>query len=195
MLTGIKHTIKKPQGSYFMTLTVVEWIDVFTRERYAKIIVDSLKYCIQNKGLNIYAYVVMSNHLHIIANCNDDFQLSEVIRDFKKFSSKQIVASIKNETESRREWMLAIFAKEARAHTKHHSYKVWQDGNFAIELYSEKFTWIKLNYIHKNPVRAGYVRYPQHWKYSSATNYMEMESVLENVHRLEPPINFENGMW
>lgn len=98
MLTGIKHTIKKPQGSYFMTLTVVEWIDVFTRERYAKIIIDSLKYCIQNKGLNIYAYVVMSNHLHIIANCNVDFQLNDVIRDFKKFSSKQIIASIKNDT-------------------------------------------------------------------------------------------------
>ncbi len=195
MLTGTKHTIKKPQGLYFMTLTIVEWIDVFTRERYAKIIVDSLKYCMLNKGLNIYAYVVMSNHLHIIANCNDDFQLNDVIRDFKKFSSKQIVASIKNDTESRREWMLAIFAKEAQAHTKQHSYKVWQDGNFAIESYSEKFTWIKLNYIHMNPVRAGYVRRPQHWKYSSATNYMEMESVLKNVHQLEPPINFENGMW
>lgn len=97
-----------------MTLTVVEWIDVFIGERYAKIVIDSLKYSMQNKGLNIYAYVVMSNHLNIIANCNDDFQLNDVIRDFKKFSSKEIVASIKSNTESRRKCMLAVFACKLR---------------------------------------------------------------------------------
>ena len=190
MSSGIKHTIKKPNGSYFMTLTVVGWIDIFTRERYAKIIVDSLNYCMQHKGLNVYAYVVMTNHLHLIANCDDGIQLNDVIRDFKKFSSKQIVASIKEECESRRNWMLTILAKEAEGHTKQHNYKVWQDGNFAIELYSEKFTWIRLNYIHMNPVRAGYVNRPEYWKYSSASNYMEMDGVLENVQRLAPPVNF-----
>jgi putative transposase len=191
MLPGIKHTIKKPEGSYFLTLTVVGWVDIFTRERYAKIIVDALSYCSQHKGLNVYAYVVMSNHLHLVANCDDGFELNDVIRDFKKFSSKKIVASIKDEPESRRDWMLSILSKEAQEHTKRHQYKVWQDGNFAIELYTEHFTWVRINYIHMNPVRAGYVNRPEHWKYSSAANYLDMDAVLSNVSLLSVPLNMK----
>jgi len=188
MRTGIKHTIKKAEGSYFMTITIVGWVDVFTRERYSNIIIESLKFCSEKKGLNIYAYVIMSNHLHIIANCEMNYNLSDILRDFKKFSSKRIIDSIKTEPESRREWMLDLFSKAAEDHTKKHSYKLWQDGNHAIELYSEKFTWTKLNYIHNNPVRAGLVFQPEQWKYSSASNYLELESVLPNIHCLTPPV-------
>ncbi len=194
MQTGIKHTIKKPEGSYFMTLTIVEWIDLFTRERYSKIIIESLKFCSNNKGLNIFAYVIMSNHVHLIANCESNQNLSDILRDFKKFSSKQIIDSIKSEPESRRDWMLERFSKAANSHTKKHSYKVWQDGNHAIELYSEKFTWTKLQYIHKNPVRAGLVFQPEQWKYSSASNYLELESAFQNVHCLTPPVNNSAGL-
>ncbi len=102
MQTGIKHTIKKPEGSYFMTLTIVEWIDIFTRERYSKIIMESLKFCSDNKGLNIFAYVVMSNHIHLIANCESGQNLSDILRDFKKFSSKKIIDSIKSESEKQK---------------------------------------------------------------------------------------------
>ena len=188
MFSGNKLTIKKPQGSYFLTITVVGWVDIFTRECYQKVVIETLQYYIKNKGLNIYAYCIMSNHIHMIANTDTGFSLSDVIRDFKKFTSRRIIEMIYSEKESRREWLLAYFEKAASEHSKTKNYKVWQDGNHAIELYNERFTWRKVLYIHRNPVRAGLVRSAEFWKYSSASNYQEMESVLTEVYRLTPPL-------
>ena len=99
-----------------------------------------------------------------------------MIRDLKKFTSKEIVHQIQEESESRRDWMLAIFA--ASTSKKHKEFRFWQEGNHAIELYSEKFVWDKINYIHNNPVRAGFVKKAEDWIYSSATNYYGLESLL-----------------
>lgn len=188
MRIGLKKTIKYSSGSYFLTMTVVEWVDIFTRKRYADIVLDTLRFCIKNKGLHVYAYVIMSNHLHIIVNCDSGHKLEDIIRDFKKFSSKTMMESIRREPESRREWLVERFSKAAREHTKSHQFKIWQDGNFAIELYSERFTWTKIRYIHLNPVRAGLVKEETHWVYSSATNYQEMDSILKEVDCLAPPL-------
>ncbi|MGV3609926.1 MAG: REP-associated tyrosine transposase [Fluviicola sp.] len=188
MFSGNKLTIKKPQGSYFLTITVVGWVDIFTRECYQKVIIETLQFCIKNKGLNVYAYCIMSNHIHLIANSDMGFSLSDIIRDFKKFTSRRIIEMIYAEKESRRDWLLAYFEKAANEHLKTKNYKVWQDGNHAIELYNERFTWRKVLYIHRNPVRAGLVTSVEFWKYSSASNYQEMESVLPEVYRLTPPL-------
>ena len=94
-------------------------------------------------------------------------------------TSKKILFQIQNEPESRREWMLKLFEDEAEKSIKHKNYKFWQVGNHAIEIYSPKFTWEKINYIHNNPVKAVFVDKGYQWKYSSASNYQEMESVLE----------------
>ena len=115
----------------------------------------------------------------MLVNTNVPFELKDVIRYFKKFTSKKILSQIQNEPESRREWMLKLFEDEAEQSVKHKNYKFWQAGNHAIEIYSPKFTWEKINYIHNNPVKAGYVSEGFHWKYSSASNYQDMESVLE----------------
>lgn len=130
----------------------------------------------------------MSNHIHMIVNCDEEFNLSEVIRDFKKFTSRKIIFQIQNETESRREWLLMLFKKAAENHTKTKNYKFWKDGNHAIELYNSRFTWRKIIYIHNNPVKAGYVRKTEDWKYSSASNYLDQASVLNEVHCLTPPL-------
>lgn len=103
MIIRQKHSIKKPNSSYYLTLTIVGWVDVFTRESYRKIIIETLQYYCKNKGLNIYAYCIMSNHVHIISNVDDAFSLSDIIRDFKKYTSRQIIMSIQNDPESRRE--------------------------------------------------------------------------------------------
>jgi len=110
MRSGSKQTIKK-NGSYFLTLTVVGWIDVFTRKNHKDAIIESLRYCIKNKGLNVYSYCLMTNHLHLVVNTNEPFELRDVIRDFKKFSSKKILQQIQDQPESRREWMLQEFEK------------------------------------------------------------------------------------
>lgn len=130
----------------------------------------------------------MSNHIHMVVNCDDEYNLSDVIRDFKKFTSRKILFQIQNEVESRREWLIKLFRQAAINHTKTKNYKFWQDGNHAIELYNSRFTWKKINYIHNNPVKAGYVRKIEDWKYSSASNYMGQVSVLDEVHCITPPL-------
>lgn len=172
-------------------MTIVEWIDVFSRNIYRDIIIDSLKYCISEKGLNVYAYCIMTNHIHLVVNCNEPFQLKDTIRDFKKFTSKALIKEVSRSGESRREWLLERFRKAANQSAKSKNYKVWQTGNHAIELYNQRFTWVKVNYIHQNPVRAGFVDKAEDWKYSSVSNYLGREqNVLQEVICISPPINF-----
>ena len=178
MQQGQKQNIKTDKA-YFLTLTVVNWIDVFTRKNHRDAIISCLKYCQKEKGLIIFAYCIMSNHMHIIANAEEPFLLKDTIRDFKKFTSKKIVSQIQNEPESRREWMLKLFEEEAEPSKRHKYYKFWQEGNHAIELFNEKFVWDKINYIHNNPVEAGLVKQAHEWVYSSASNYLDLESILE----------------
>ena len=129
----------------------------------------------------MFAYCLMSNHLHMIVNANEPYQLKDIIRDFKKFTAKKILVEIKTGNESRKEWMLKYFRDEASKSERYENYKFWQAGNHAIELYNEKFTWDKINYIHQNPVKAGLVRNAEDWIYSSISNYMDKESILPDV--------------
>ncbi|MBK9192922.1 MAG: transposase [Crocinitomicaceae bacterium] len=185
--SGQKHTIKK-EASYFLTLTVVGWADVFTRPVYKDAIINSLKYCIENKGLNVFAYVIMTNHIHLLVNTEPNFKLEDTIRDFKRHTSKTITNLILCGPESRREWLISLFGIAAIESSKEQNIKFWQTGNHAIEIYSVKFVWEKINYIHKNPVRAKFVAKPEDWIYSSATNYADLDSVLD-VHTLIPSIS------
>ena len=113
----------------------------------------------------------MSNHLHLIASARNK-DLSGVLRDFKKFTSKQIIqAIIENEQESRKEWMLRIFSETGQENSRNTNYQFWQQDNQPQELYSSAFIFQKINYIHNNPVAAGIVERPEHYLYSSAKDY------------------------
>ncbi len=106
-----QYKFNDPEGLYFTTSTVVDWIDIFTRKKFRIIILDSLKYCQLNKGLEIYAWCLMSNHLHMIISAKDGILLASIMRDFKKFTSKNIISLIKSDgIESRRNWILDRFA-------------------------------------------------------------------------------------
>lgn len=133
-MSGDSYKITDQQGLYFMTFTVVNWIDVFTRKDYKFIITDSLNYCIANKGLEVYAWVLMSNHLHLIIKAKEGYMISPIIRDLKKFTSKQIVQKIQEIGESRKEWLLDKFNFEARKTRRAENYKFWKDDNHAILL-------------------------------------------------------------
>ena len=105
-------------SAYFLTFTVVGWVDVFTRTQYANIILESLEFCRKNKQLEIFSYVIMSNHLHIIAR-HTDGRLNEVIRDFKSFTAKKIINEIEtNPIESRKDWLLHLFKYHAKYSNK-----------------------------------------------------------------------------
>ena len=142
---------------------------------------DPLRFCIEKKGLNVYAYCLMTNHLHLIANCNGPFQLRDAIRDFKGHSARMVLGQILNGPGSRRENPVAMFKDAAKNHSKSKAFKFWKTGNHAMALYTEKFLWDKINYIHNNPVSENFVAKPGHWLYSSASNYLESASILDEV--------------
>ncbi|RAU83723.1 REP-associated tyrosine transposase [Pontibacter arcticus] len=175
---GIKNSIV-PGGLYFMTMTVVEWVDVFIRPVYKHIIVDALKFCQEKKGLKLYAWCLMSNHLHWIAAAEESKSLSDILRDFKGFTSRQLIKAIQAESESRKQWMLHRFEFNAKLNSKVRHYKLWQEGNEAKELISNEFIKQKLNYIHQNPVRTEIVAEPEHYLYSSAGNYAGLGGQLQ----------------
>ena len=158
---------------YYVTITVVGWIDVFTRKEYVYEIVKNLIYCQQNKGLEIYAYVIMSNHLHLIAKTNDG-TLGELLRDFKSYTAKQIIKLVEdNQQESRQEWLMYMFNYFGKG--KHQDFQFWQHTNHPIELYNAEVIKQKINYIHNNPVKCGFVACPEHYLYSSANEFSEIK--------------------
>lgn len=172
------YVIRNQDAIHFVTFTVVDWVDVFTRKPYRDIFIDSLDYCSKNKGLILYAYVIMSNHVHLIIQSEDGL-LSNLIRDIKKFTAQMILKVIMAEGESRADWMLKRFSFSAKRNSKNSEYNFWQQGNHPEEIFSDKFMWIKLNYIHMNPVRAGLVSKGSDYLYSSASNYVGRESLIE----------------
>ena len=180
------YLIRDQEKPHFITCTVVDWIDVFTRKNYRDIVISSLQYCIKEKGMLLYGYVIMSNHLHLIIQARDS-KLSDLIRDFKKYTAKNILENIQSEPESRREWMLERFKKATETHGRNKKYQFWQYGNHAEEIYTLPFLWDKLNYIHFNPIRAGWVEKAQHYTYSSASNYVSGKGLVD-VELADPPM-------
>lgn len=177
---GLKNPIHSEE-IYFLTMTIVDWVDVFTRPPYKHLIVNSLEYCQNHKGLELYAWCLMTNHLHMIAIAAEGYHLYHILRDFKKHTSKGIIELIQEEPESRKDWMLYRFDFAGKYNSKIKDYKVWQDGNEPKSLHTNDFMDQKLNYIHDNPVRAEIVDEPHHYRYSSAINYAGGSGLLEVI--------------
>jgi REP element-mobilizing transposase RayT len=119
-----KYKATTTDEAYFISITTVGRVDVFTRLNQKFNITNSLRHCQENKGLEIYAYCLMSSHLHLLCKGTDGFVLSDIMCDFKKFNSKQIIKTIQEEPESRREWMLEYFRKSFEYLKKEQNYKV-----------------------------------------------------------------------
>ncbi len=176
MSTG--YQISDQEGIYYMTFQIVDWIDIFSRQIYRDIIINSLKYSIKNKGLVIYAFVIMTNHVHIIAQSSNG-KLSSTIGDIKKFTSKTIIRTVQTINESRADWMLNRFQFNAMQHMRNKTWQVWTHENHAVYLYGQKFIQEKMDYLRNNPVRAGLVEHPYDYLYSSARYYAGLDCVLD----------------
>ena len=176
MPTG--YQIVEQSKPHYLTFSVVYWVDVFSRKTYRDIFLESLAYCRQHKSLEVYGYIIMTNHIHLIVRSAES-DLSGTIRDLKKYTSKAIVEAIGSNNESRREWMLRLFAHAAKRQNKEGKYQLWTHDNHAELLYSNSFIEQKLKYIHDNPVRAGIVYKAEDYLYSSARNYAEIDAMIE----------------
>lgn len=171
-----------PEGIYFVSFSVVEWIDIFTRNEYKDIVVDSLSFCQLHKRMEIFAWCIMTNHVHLVFRSAGAQKPEALLADFKRYTSRQIVKAVRdNPKESRREWVLAQFSKAAKAtsNVKHHQF--WRHDNKPIELWSNAVIDQKINYIHNNPVEAGLVFQPEHYLYSSAADYAGEKGILDDV--------------
>ncbi|SDT26212.1 Transposase IS200 like [Mucilaginibacter mallensis] len=175
------YKFRNKENLHFVTFSVIRWIDVFTRRLYKDILVDSIKFCIANKGLEVYAWVIMSNHVHMIIGTRDK-PLHDILRDMKRHTSKTLIKAINENTlESRREWMLWFFEREGKLNPNNEQYQFWQQGNHPIELYSNDVMDQKLDYVHNNPVTAGWVDEPEHYLYSSARDYADGKGLIDIV--------------
>ena len=102
-----KYKFRDPEGMCFVTMTTVGWVDLFTRKELKQVMIDSLRHCQKEKGLVIHAWCLMPSHLHMIVSTRKD-PLPDIMRDFKKFTSKELVKTIKGINESRKDWMLDL---------------------------------------------------------------------------------------
>ena len=178
---SIRYKFADNTYAYFTTSTIVDWCDIFTREMNKKILLDSIRYCQTNQGLIIHAWVLMTNHFHSICSCKDGKDIGLIWRNIKSFTAMELIdAIIKNPIEPKREHWLYAFEKAGQESSSNFRFKIWQHENHPVMLDStEKFN-DRLNYIHWNPVKAGFVTEPAHWLYSSAVDYFtDRKGLLE----------------
>lgn len=176
-----KYKFGEKTGAYFISFATVYWIDVFTREEYFQNIIESLDYCRKHKSMELYAYCIMPSHIHLIFR-SGNADPSGLIRDFKGFTSRKMLKAIEeNPQESRKEWMLWMFERAGKKNSNVKFRQFWQQNNMPIEIWSLKVFEQKLNYIHQNPVEAGFVTNPIDWKYSSARNYGDNDQTILEI--------------
>ncbi len=169
---GRKYAIRSQEHFYFVTFTVVEWIDVFIREEYRNIFLESLRYCQKEKGLLVGAYCIMSSHIHLAIGTNGSCRLEDIIRDLKSYTSRHIRKYMENNPfESRRKWMIEIMGQAGDKKTNNKDFQFWQQHNHPIELSTNEILQQRIDYIHHNPVKAGFVEKPLDWLLSSARDY------------------------
>jgi REP element-mobilizing transposase RayT len=172
-----------PEGVYFVSFSVVEWLDVFIRNEYKNILLDSLHYCQQEKGMEIFAWCIMTSHVHLIfRSSKENVKPEQLLGDFKRFTSKEIIKAIKeNPQESRKDFLLERFEKAGAMSSNVLNYQFWRHDNKPIELWSNKIIDEKINYIHQNPVEEGLVFKAEDYVYSSAIDYAGEKGLLDDV--------------
>jgi putative transposase len=165
---------------YFCTSTIIEWQCVFKQENYFQVIIESLNHCRKEKGLLLFGLVIMPNHIHFVVSSREGYDLSSIIRDFKRYTSTQITKLLEQDNER---LCLHIFRKSGKRQGTR--IKIWRDDFHPVAITSEKWFYEKMEYMHYNPVRKGFVSRPEDWKYSSARNW-----ILDNHEVISLDLNF-----
>jgi REP element-mobilizing transposase RayT len=174
-----RYRIVEEDGIYFLTLTIIEWVPVFTSEETFGIMVNTLAFCRENKGLRLYGYVILDNHAHFVAAAPD---LRGVVQSIKRHTAKQILAWAGKNSRS---WILNQFEFHKAHHKASSKHQVWQEGFHPQLVQGEAMLRQKLEYIHNNPVRRGYVDVPEHWRYSSARNFLQSQDAVLTIDAIQ----------
>lgn len=167
-----RYNIIEKTGIHFLTCTVINWLPVFSRVETKDIITASLQFLQDENRLILYAYVIMENHLHLVASSDD---LPAEIQKFKSFTARQIIDFLEKEN-------VSYFLRQFKVYKPRHkssAYQLWQEGSQPKLIQGTEMMRQKIEYIHNNPVKRGYVDLPAHWRYSSARNYEGMEGIID----------------
>ncbi len=182
-----KYKFKDQQQAYFVSFAVVHWIDLFTRSEYCDLLIESLRYCLKEKGLVIYAWCIMPSHVQLIIGTNKE-PMQNILRDFKSYTSRHLRMQITfNPKKSRKKWLLSIMEHTGNENSHNKDWQLWQQDNHPIELSTNQIVDQKLQYLHYNPVVAGFVESPDHWRYSSATDYYGGKGMRSSQSLLRKP--------
>ena len=168
-----RYKIYENQQPYFLTCTVVNWLPIFSSRPVAQILLDSLRFLQTHDRLTVYAYIILENHLHLMASSLD---LAKEIGDFKSFTARKILDFF---TANQARHILELLADSKIAHKRDRTYQLWQEGSHPELIQGDDMMRQKIEYIHNNPVKRGYVDDPTHWRYSSARNYVGQAGLLE----------------
>ena len=171
-MTRNRYRILDTDHPYFITATIIEWLPLFTDPRIVQFILDSMLFMQEQKRIVIYAYVIMENHLHMILSSP---HLSTEIGKFKSFTARQIIDHLEN-TNNR--LVLDKLHSFKLAFKTDRTYQLWQEGNHPKQISSKEMMIQKIEYIHYNPVRRGYIDIPVHWRYSSARDYENQTGLI-----------------
>ena len=190
-----KYKFYDQERLYFITFAVVGWIDLFVRNEYRQILLDSWKYCLENKGLQIFGWCIMSSHVHMIIGTEKD-DMQDIVRDMKRHTSIELRKAItENPQESRRDWMLKIMKYAGLNNSNNSGFQLWRQDNHPIELFTPQVIHQKLDYIHNNPVVSGFVENPEDYLYSSAKDYYGLASDLyPDIILIEPMVKVTNRL-
>ena len=171
-----------PAAPYFVSFAVVEWLDVFTRNEYKDILIDCLHFCQKKKGMEIYAWCIMTNHVHLIFRSTEGIPPGQLLGSFKRYTSMAVINAIKgNDKESRKANLLDTFKRNGSKNSNVKYNQFWRQDNKPIELWSNHVVTQKIKYIHNNPVDQGLVFRPEDYPYSSAVDYSGEKGILKGV--------------
>ena len=157
---------------YFVTCTVLHWIPVFTRPETVDILLGSLRF-LRGEGMRVFAYVVLENHMHMVVKSPD---LGRDLARFKSYTSRQVLTYLSAHNVRPILEQLAFYKK---AHKHDRGYQFWQEGSHPELIRDADMMRQKVEYVHQNPVKRGYVDNAEHWRYSSARNYVGYAGLLE----------------
>ena len=167
---------------YFISFAVVYWIDLFIRDDYKRIMIESWRYCQQEKDLEIYGWCIMTSHIHMIVGSKGR-SLDKIIGEMKSYTSRTLRKAIaEHPGESHREWMTLMMEKAGTQNSNNHEWQLWQQHNKPFEILSQEMFFQKLNYIYKNPVEAGFVDREEDYLYSSARDFYDRKGLIDLCH-------------
>jgi putative transposase len=174
-----KYKFRDQEKLYFMSFSVVYWLDIFIRKEYKDVVLESIRYCQREKGLEVYSWCIMTSHIHMIIGSHGK-PMQDIMRDFKSFTSTTLKDKIHgNFQESRREWLLWMMERAGKLNKHNGVFQFWQEGNHPSELYDNVVMQQKLDYIHNNPVEGGFVDKVEEYLYSSARDYAGIKGLLD----------------